>query len=247
MTALYIHIPFCVKKCGYCDFVSFAGVDEETVDMYVSALLKELKARENFLRGGISTVYMGGGTPVLLSPRHVGSIFSAIKKICPDFPGEREITIEANPGAVDADKLKAFRETGISRVSLGVQSFDDGLLGILGRIHKANDSVRTYNDCRSAGFENISFDLMFALPNQTLSLWGKDIRKAVSLAPEHISCYNLQVEEGTPMWEKKYSEDGEPVGERLIFPGEEMDAEMYLFAAEYLKEHDYRRYEISNF
>lgn len=247
MTALYIHIPFCVKKCNYCDFVSFAGADEETVDSYVSALLKELKANEKLLYGGISTVYLGGGTPVLLSPRYVERIFSAIKKICPDFPGEREITIEANPGAVTADKLKAFREAGISRVSLGVQSFDDEMLGRLGRIHKADDSVKTYNDCRSAGFENVSFDLMFALPNQALSLWEKDIRKAVSLAPEHISCYNLQVEEGTPMWDKKYSEAGESAGERFVFPDEETDAEMYLFAAQYLKEHNYRRYEISNF
>jgi len=247
MTALYIHIPFCVRKCAYCDFVSFAGIDEETINSYVSALLKELKAHEKLLQDGISTVYLGGGTPSLLSPRNVKRIFSAIEKSCPDFPGSREITIEANPGTVDAEKLKAFREAGVSRISLGVQSFDGGMLNVLGRIHKAEDSARTYNDCRSVGFDNISLDLMFALPNQTLSMWEKDIRTCVSLSPEHVSCYNLQVEEGTSMWDTKYPKEGEPAGERLVFPDDEADAEMYLFAEEYLCKHNYLRYEISNF
>jgi len=246
MTALYIHIPFCVRKCAYCDFVSFAGAGGEMIDSYVDVLCRELEERAIYLREGISTVYLGGGTPVLISPRHVEKIFSGIRKICPDFPGDREITMEANPGAANTDKLKMFRDMGISRISLGVQSFNDRMLGILGRIHTACDAARTYENCRRAGFENINLDLMFALPDQTLSLWREDIRRAVSLAPQHISCYNLQVEENTPMWNRKYPEEGD-AGERLVFPDEEADAKMYEFAAEYLRENNYQRYEISNF
>lgn len=244
MKALYIHVPFCVKKCAYCDFVSFPGMDQDTIDRYVDAVCEECRAREEFLSGGISTLFFGGGTPSLLSPFNVERIFSAIKHACPQFPDRQEITLEANPGTVDVNKLKEFKTLGINRISLGVQSLDNRLLEILGRVHTAQQAMDAYSYCRTAGFDNVSLDLMFALPSQTITDWENDIRNAVSLAPEHLSIYNLQVEEDTPMWEKRYSAQA---GEKLVFPGEEEDAEMYLFAKRFLQQNKYSRYEISNF
>lgn len=244
MKALYIHVPFCIKKCDYCDFVSFPGMEASTIDRYADAVCEELKTRKESLSGGISTLYLGGGTPSLLSPAHLERIFSAIKQACPRFPDGQEITMEVNPGTVDSDKLRAFRKLGINRISLGVQSFDDRLLKILGRIHTAQEALDAYNACRTAGFDNVSLDLMSALPEQTIADWRDTLKTAVSLKPEHLSVYNLQVEEGTPMWNKKYSPC---TGEKPAFPGEEEDAEMYLSAIRYLGGHGYNRYEISNF
>ncbi len=244
MRAIYIHIPFCVKKCDYCDFVSFPGIDENTIDRYADSICEELKAQKEFLSGGISTLYFGGGTPSLLSPAQVERIFSAVRQVCTGFPDRQEITMEANPGTVDADKLRSFKKLGINRISLGVQSFDNRLLKILGRIHTADQALNAYNDCRTAGFDNVSLDLMSALPSQTLEDWENTLKTAVSIKPEHISVYNLQVEEGTPMWDRKHSAD---TRERLSFPDEATDAEMYLLAVRHLGKSGYNRYEISNF
>jgi oxygen-independent coproporphyrinogen III oxidase len=244
MKALYIHIPFCVKKCNYCDFVSFAGVDSKTINRYVDAVCEECRARGEILSEGVSTLYLGGGTPSLLSPQQIEKIFSAVSRLSPDFPGGQEITIEANPDTVDTNKLRAYRKLGINRISLGAQSFDDRLLKILGRIHTAEDTMDAYTYCRTAGFDNVNLDLMFALPNQSLSLWEETLKTSISLKPEHLSVYNLQVEEGTPMWKMKHYPKQD---EELYFPGEDEDAEMYLFAEEYLQQHRYKRYEISNF
>ncbi len=239
-----MHIPFCVRKCGYCDFVSFPGTDDSMIDRYVYALCEECRARHNLLSGGISTVYFGGGTPSLLSPARIERIFSAIRQTCPEFPGGQEITLEANPGTVDAGKLRAFRKLGINRISLGVQSFNNNLLKTLGRIHTTEEALDAYDSCRAAGFDNVSMDLMFALPGQSSADWEKTLNAAVSLKPEHLSVYNLQIEEGTPMWDRKYSADPR---KKLVFPGEEEDAEMYLLAVRHLGRNGYNRYEISNF
>lgn len=244
MKALYIHIPFCIKKCDYCDFVSFPGMDESTMDRYVDALCEECSARKDLLRGGISTLYFGGGTPSLLSPAQVERIFLAIRQVCPEFPSEQEVTLEVNPGTVDADKLQDYRALGINRISLGIQVFDNNLLQILGRIHTVEEALDAYGACRTANFDNISIDLMFALPCQTVADWKRTLKTAVSLKPEHLSVYNLQVEEGTPMWNRRYFPETD---EKLDFPGEEEDARMYRVAVGYLGKNGYNRYEISNF
>ncbi|HNS32802.1 MAG TPA: radical SAM family heme chaperone HemW [bacterium] len=240
MIALYIHIPFCKRKCSYCDFVSYAGHGEEIFARYADALCAELAARRDMLSDGISSIYMGGGTPSLLSPGHIEKIFSGISSACPSFSTDIEITIETNPATAGKEKLRDFRQLGINRISLGVQSFDDRLLSILGRIHTAKEAVRTYESCRNVGFENINLDLMFALPCQDMEMWRKDLQKAVFLDPQHLSVYNLQLEEGTPLWEEKKKNS-------LDFPSEDEDADMYLLAVQYLKEKGYSRYEISNF
>lgn len=245
MKAIYIHIPFCVKKCDYCDFVSFPGMDRTTIDRYIDAVCEECRARREILSGGISTLFFGGGTPSLLSPAQVERIFSAVRESCPQFPDGQEITLEANPNTVNTDKFKEYRKLGVNRISLGVQSFDNRLLKILGRIHTAEQSLEAYENCRTAGFSNINIDLMFALPNQTIADWEKTLKTAVSLKPEHFSVYNLQIEEGTPMWKKRYSPDAADEG--LVFPDEDKDAEMYLFAVDYLQQNGFSRYEISNF
>jgi len=246
MKALYIHIPFCVKKCSYCDFVSYPGCGEETVERYVKALCDEILFRRRALAEGVSTAYFGGGTPSLLAPRQMERIFSGIKEACPDFPGDIEITVEVNPATAGRDKLRAFKDLGFNRISLGIQTFDDRLLSLLGRIHSSRQALETYDACRAAGFDNVNIDLMFALPGQELKGWQVDLKKAVSLSPEHFSLYNLQVEEGTPLWERRMSEKGSS-SEKLIFPSEEEDAGMYVFASAYMASRGYRRYEISNF
>jgi oxygen-independent coproporphyrinogen III oxidase len=245
MKSLYIHVPFCIRKCDYCDFVSFPGMDKSTIDRYVDAVCEECRAKEEFLSEGISTLYFGGGTPSLLSPAQVERIFSAISHVSYYFPDGQEITIEANPDTVDVDKLAGYRISGINRISLGAQSFDDRLLKILGRIHTVKDTVNAYNCAREAGFDNLNLDLMFALPNQSLSDWEETLKISISLKPEHLSVYNLQVEESTPMWKKRYSPNA--ADEKLVFPDEDEDAEMYLFALRYLQQNGFNRYEISNF
>lgn len=245
MTALYIHIPFCLKKCSYCDFVSYAGQGAETINRYIKALETELLQHKDFFRQGISTIYFGGGTPSLLSAGQFENIFTAIIKSCPRFTFDIEITAEVNPATADAQKLADYKKTGINRISLGVQTFNEKHLISLGRSHTAREAVQTYEHCRQARFQNINLDLMFALPGQTCKEWQADLTKAVSLAPEHLSAYNLQVEEGTPLWERVKGE--KPSAGKLQMPSEQEDARMYVSAVEYLATKGYHRYEISNF
>ncbi|MCX5751690.1 MAG: radical SAM family heme chaperone HemW [Candidatus Saganbacteria bacterium] len=269
--SLYIHIPFCKQKCNYCDFVSYAG-KEALIDEYVTALINEIQssplspppeAEDSFPsplemeRGGpsrardgvrsVTTIYFGGGTPTLLEPKHFEKILGSSAQ---GSGSRREISIESNPGTADLSKLKALRSLGINRLSIGCQSFNDKHLKTLGRIHTAKQAIQFVKDARAAGFDNINLDLMFALPNQTLEEWKEDLATALSLGPEHISVYNLQIEEGTPFWELFKSEIRNSKSEtnsKLKLPNEDMDADMYEYAIDTLKTAGYHHYEISNF
>ncbi|NQT29702.1 MAG: radical SAM family heme chaperone HemW [Candidatus Saganbacteria bacterium] len=251
MTSLYIHIPFCKKKCNYCDFVSYAGA-EDLIDKYVAALCKEInnlltiypertlsEERSDESKGSRGTIYIGGGTPTLLSPRQTEKILCSVVSVrC------SEISIEANPGTCNKAKLKELRQLGINRLSIGAQSFNDNHLKTLGRIHNAKDIFGFYDDARAAGFDNINLDLIFALPNQTLDEWKKDVEIALSLAPEHLSTYNLQVEKGTPIWEMTKIQ---APNNKLQLPTEDEELAMYEYTIETLISKGYKHYEISNF
>lgn len=229
--SLYIHIPFCKKKCSYCDFVSYSG-KEEFIDKYINAVEKEITFifKKNSL--SIQTIYFGGGTPILLEPKHFEIILKNVK-----IPNE--VTIEANPGTADQAKLYHLRQLGINRLSIGAQTFNDHHLKMLGRIHSGKDIVKFYYDARSAGFENINLDLIFALPNQTFSEWKKDLSVAICLSPNHLSTYNLQIEEKTPL--------KEALSQGLKLSTEEEELAMYEYTIETLPTHGYRHYEISSF
>jgi len=246
--SLYIHIPFCKKKCNYCDFYSFAGRENE-IDEYVEKLAKDIKRLPDPALGGIGsikTIYFGGGTPTLLSASNFNYLLSTFNFQLSSL--QIEITTECNPGTVDLEKLKALRKLGINRLSIGAQSFNDEHLKALGRIHTAEDIYNTFKWARKAGFKNIGLDLMFALPNQTVEDWKETLRKAVKLSPEHISTYNLKIEENTPFWEMTKPKTQNPnESTNLLIPNEETELEMYEFAIEYLTTNGYKHYEISNF
>lgn len=243
---LYIHIPFCAEKCRYCDFLSFGGTDAELQRRYVDALLKEMAfwdgARNTTGRGGanrlpVDTVFVGGGTPSLLGPSLLGPVLKALPErfaLC-----EPEITMEANPGTTDLQDLQSYRALGVHRLSLGVQSFDDGLLSYMGRIHNAATATETFRQARAAGFDNINLDLIFAVPGQTLPMWKATVETALSLEPEHLSFYSLQIEEGTPFFELYQKGELQPLSD-------ELDREMYHWAVDRLQQAGYRHYEISN-
>ncbi|MFH1576096.1 MAG: radical SAM family heme chaperone HemW [Candidatus Margulisiibacteriota bacterium] len=240
--SLYIHLPFCKKKCNYCDFVSYAG-KESLIDDYVEALIKEIRALTRLHSGhlplpegeGLKTIYFGGGTPTLLSPKHFDKIISTIISHSSLVISHSEISLEANPGTADKAKLKALRELGINRLSIGAQSFNDDHLKTLGRIHDSKQILKFYDDARSAGFENINLDLIFALPNQTLAEWQNDLKIAISMEPDHLSTYNLQIEEGT-LFAKKYKS-----------LDDEIELKMYEHTIETLTASGFKHYEISNF
>ena len=196
---LYIHIPFCVQKCQYCDFLSGPS-DQETRDRYIKALRAEIQAVQGVEAYEIVSVFIGGGTPSVLKAEAIASIMETIqKKFC--FSPDAEITIESNPGTVDLAKLNAYRETGINRLSLGLQSTDSKELRMLGRIHTYEEFLQSYQWAREAGFQNINIDLMFAIPGQTGEAWRAHLRQVAELKPEHISAYSLIIEEGTPFAE----------------------------------------------
>jgi oxygen-independent coproporphyrinogen-3 oxidase len=275
MTSLYVHIPFCRKKCRYCDFVSYAG-KESLIDPYVEALTREIEGLGDWGAEGLKTIYFGGGTPTLLEPRHFNKIISSIICHLSLDIGHSELSIEANPGTADKKKLRMLRQLGLNRLSIGVQSFNDRHLKTLGRIHSAKEAIKFYEDARAAGFEDINLDLIFALPNQTLAEWKNDLIKAINLMPNHLSTYNLQIEEGTPLWEmanapssdmprtRTFSQ-GEKVparstlslwervrvlrgsGEGFNLPTEDEELAMYEYTIETLTANGYKHYEISNF
>jgi len=250
--SLYIHIPFCKKKCNYCDFVSYAG-KEYLIDEYVEALIRELHALTPLPEGeGVKTIYFGGGTPTLLEPHHLEHILNVAATFrLPSHHGglktaaTLEISIEANPATANKAKLKELRQLGINRLSIGVQSFNNKHLQVLGRIHNSKDIFRIYEDAKAAGFDNINLDLIFALPNQTLEEWQEDLKTALSLSPEHLSTYNLIIEEGTPF--AKMSNAQCPIsndGKTIL---EEKELAMYEYTIETLRSAGYKHYEISNF
>jgi oxygen-independent coproporphyrinogen-3 oxidase len=235
---LYLHIPFCRRRCAYCDFFSTDGRGRR-IPAYIRALVREIETIGP--AGGrpeAATVYLGGGTPSLLHPGQVGSVLEAVRgsfRLDPDA----EISIEANPGTLDAERLRGFRAAGVNRLSLGVQSLDDGELRLLGRIHTAADAERTCAAARRAGWENIGLDLIFGLPGQSPAAWERTLDRALALAPEHFSLYALTLERGTRL--ARAVRRG-----ALPAPDEDAAAEMYERAGELLAAAGYRQYEISN-
>lgn len=240
--SLYIHIPFCVRKCLYCDFLSGAA-GEERRDWYIQALLREMGAWKGILQGyGLKTVFVGGGTPTCLSPAQMDKLFHGLLETISPLAKEEELefTVEVNPGTVVAEHLSLFREAGVNRVSLGLQSAQEGELRALGRIHSYEDFLGTYDLLREQGFSNLNVDLMSSIPGQSLESYQDTLKKVVSLKPEHISAYSLIVEEGTPFGEM------EKQG-LLLLPSEETDRQMYRRTRELLGVAGYERYEISNY
>lgn len=236
--ALYVHIPFCETKCPYCDFNTYAKV-ESLIPSYVSALRTEIELWAGLLDSpSVRTVFFGGGTPSYLSHEDITALTSSIADVFP-LQSDAEITLEANPGDITADKLRHCLEAGINRLSIGVQSFDDGLLRLLGRRHSAADAVAAYGMARNAGFDNVSIDLMYGLPCQTMDHWRRTLDRTAEIQPPHISLYALTLEGGTPM-ERSVKQGALPT------PDPDLAADMYALAAQNLDALGYRHYEISN-
>jgi oxygen-independent coproporphyrinogen-3 oxidase len=242
MTAsLYVHIPFCVRKCAYCDFASYEG-KESLFEPYVRALRTQIRrAAEHFADTRIPTVYFGGGTPNVLPPELLASILDEIRR-CFHVDGDAEVSIEANPGVTPHPRPLSLRGRGewFNRLSLGVQSLSDGELGRLGRVHTADQAVEAFHEAREAGFDNLSVDLMYGIPGQTQESWRESLDRVIDLGPEHVSLYSLTVEEGTPFHRMQC--EG-----RLELPGNDIEAEMYEDAIETLTAAGFEHYEISNF
>lgn len=245
---LYIHIPFCVRKCRYCDFLSFPA-EEHIQEAYVEALKKELAFYGEACRDReISTIYIGGGTPSCLPERKIASI---LEQVFSSFSvdAEAEISIECNPGTVTEHKLLAYRQNGINRLSIGLQSAGGEELKLLGRIHTYGQFLKTYEMARDCGFANINIDLMSSLPGQTAEAMASTLQKALRLKPEHISVYSLMIEEGTPFYEE-YGPDSarQKAGmETEVLPDEEEAYKIAKEAQQRLKEAGYCQYEVSNF
>ena len=231
---IYIHIPFCIRKCDYCDFLSGPSGPEEQAD-YVQALLREIQAVEEGEGRSVSSIFIGGGTPSVLDERLLGDILREIRNRF-KMEEDAEITIEVNPGTANIGKLQAYREMGINRLSIGLQSPEDRELKILGRIHNYGQFLETYQEARTVGFDNINIDLMSAIPDQTYEGWVKNLRTVAELEPEHISAYSLIVEEGTPFAARK-----------LNLPDEDTEYNLYEATAQILKEYGFEQYEISNY
>ena len=240
LISLYVHIPFCLRKCRYCDFLSAPQTDIDR-ERYVKALIREIKTQKDCPAGRpVDTVFFGGGTPSVLSAEQIGRIIDALREVFLILP-DAEVSLETNPGTADFDKLSAFKEAGINRLSMGVQSMHDEELRLLGRIHTADQALEAFKTARAAGFDNINIDLMSALPGQTFDSWADSLRQAVEWRPEHISAYSLIIEPGTP-FSALYE-----AGELPPLPDEETDRKMYHYTREYLAQHGYGRYEISNY
>ena len=235
---LYLHIPFCRSKCRYCDFYSLPRAEGE-MDRYVRALTAQLIRQAPLTAGyGVDTIYFGGGTPSYLGWRRLTSLLETALdhyRVCPDS----EITLEANPDSLeDPGQVRELVSAGFNRVSLGVQSADDGELRAMGRVHTFAQARSAVRAARMGGIENLSLDLIYGLPHQTLEGWQKTLSAAADLEPEHLSCYGLKVEAGTPLFDRK---------DTAGLPGDEAQADMYLYAVEFLKAQGYEQYEISNF
>jgi len=238
MFGLYIHIPFCLKKCAYCDFNSITPQAGE-VDRYLSALGKEIKGIPGLAGRDLATLYIGGGTPTLLSGEQFARLFACLRATFV-FTGGMEITVEANPGTIDRAKAEELRHLGVNRISLGVQSLQDRFLARLGRIHSAADALTAMEILRNAGFDNLGADLIYGLPGQTVQDWQGDLAQLLAFRPEHLSLYALSIEAGTPFAQKE--QDG-----RLSLPTEEEGIEMFRRAGAMTWEAGYEHYEISNY
>lgn len=240
---LYLHIPFCVSKCKYCDFLS-APSGEEQRQIYVERLCRRIRYWSDVIHNygyEIVSIFVGGGTPSILTEAQITQVFEAVHESFP-IREDAEITLEMNPGTDVKDKLPVYRELGINRLSMGLQSADNEELKCLGRIHTYEDFRQVYQWAREAGFTNINVDLMSAIPGQTLESYEDTLRKVADLEPEHISAYSLIIEEGTPFYER-YGE-GRHVEE---LPDEDIERQMYVRTGEILEDYGYHRYEISNY
>ncbi len=235
---LYIHIPFCRAKCAYCDFYSLAH-SEAKMDQYVAALSAHLIEVAPVAQGHtVDTVYFGGGTPSYLGSKRIIRLVQTVKKHY-HLSKDAEITMEANPdSAANVRELRALSRAGINRISLGVQSSDDAVLHRMGRVHTWQQVTESVAAIRKAKIDNISLDLIYGLPDQTMEQWEKTLSDAVSLHPRHLSCYGLKVEEGTPLWKQRAE---------LTLPDDDLQADMYLYTVEFLRQMGYEQYEISNF
>lgn len=234
---VYIHIPFCVSKCGYCDFYSIAGGKQRMPD-YQSALLSHIsESSEAMSSYEIDSIYIGGGTPSCYGAKRIVEILDELKRMG-NVRLDSEITVEVNPDTTKLDELKLLRSEGVNRLSIGVQSANNDILKIIGRRHNFRQAEIAVDTAREAGFENVSLDLIYGLPSQTRGDWAETLSRALELHPEHLSCYALKLEEGTPMY--RY------VGSPLI-PDDDEQADMYLYAVETLEHYGLEQYEISNF
>lgn len=249
---LYIHLPFCQRKCSYCSFLSLVDQPGTVVQCYLKNLLAEADLRITDLCNGqdpqddkriqsfdIDTIFIGGGTPSLIDGNDMKTLLDGIRQRLTVLE-QVEITMESNPNSLAPENLSSYREAGVNRLSIGVQSFDDGILSQIGRLHDAKRAMDAVSMARDAGFENISLDLMFGLPGQTLEQWRATLETAISLSPKHLSLYSLQIEEGTPLY-RDYKAGKVPVIDSGI------DRTCYHLAIDLLKKYGYAQYEISNF
>lgn len=237
--ALYIHVPFCVKKCAYCDFTSFPGRERDMAP-YFARVCEDMRAQaERLGRARVSSIYIGGGTPTLAGAEAVDKVVRCAREYF-DVAEDAEISMEANPGALDEGELSAYRTAGINRLSIGVQSLSDDMLRKIGRIHTSGQAVEAISRAREAGFENINIDLIYALPGQSIDTWRDTLKRSVDLAPDHISCYSLIVEPNTPLYHEVESGI-------VNLPDEDIIISMQLLSANELLAAGYERYEISNF
>ncbi|MEI6846174.1 MAG: radical SAM family heme chaperone HemW, partial [Candidatus Firestonebacteria bacterium] len=235
---LYVHIPFCLSKCSYCDFNSYPieGFQEQ-LPSYTEALLKELKLRAGNIP--VKTIFVGGGTPTVLPDAELEKILQGIFKNARILKSA-EFTVEANPGTLTPEKLKLLLRSGVNRLSVGMQSTDDRILKLFCRPHNYKDFLESYKKARTAGFKNINIDLIFGAPGQTFPGLKKDLERVVALRPEHISIYNLTLEEGTPL-------SNEIKKGFLKILSEDLEADMYYFIKDFLEKEGYKHYEISNY
>ncbi len=236
LSGIYIHIPFCVKKCLYCDFLSFSNM-EEYYDKYVEALIREIKSTE--YSKSVDSIFIGGGTPSLLDACKINRILDSIRSRF-NISDDTEITMEANPATLTMDSLKGYVKAGVNRISMGMQSTNEIELKNLGRIHGYEEFLTSYDMVRSVGIENVNIDIMSAIPGQTIESYEETLKRVINLRPEHISSYSLIIEEDTPFYEM--NENGS-----LILPNEDDERVMYHMTKDILKAAGYSRYEISNY
>lgn len=242
---LYVHIPFCIRKCTYCDFLSGPASVQEQLK-YTNALIKEIKGyKEAFRNYIVTSIFIGGGTPSVIPAEQMQMIISEIRDVfCVDTGAE--VTMEMNPGTVSEEKFHIWKKAGINRLSIGLQSADNTELKILGRIHTYEEFLDCFAMARAAGFDNVNVDLISAVPGQTKESFEQTLRKIVELDPEHISAYSLIIEEGTPFYEL-YGEKGAGADCGISLPDEEEDRRIYEMTGKILEQHGYQRYEISNY
>ncbi len=238
--AVYVHIPFCANRCHYCDFTTYV-MKGQPVDDYLDALALEMEKKTTRVKPEqISTIYIGGGTPTVLNLSQMKKLLRDLRFYFPDWSGDLEFTAEANPGTTGLELLSVMREGGVNRISFGAQTFRQDLLKKIGRIHRAGEIRESVDLARKAGFDNLSLDLMFGLPEQTVDDMKQSLSEAFDLGPDHFSCYSLKVEEGTRFYDLKQQN-------RLALPDEDEELEMYQWTRSFLKEKGYMQYEVSNF